>query len=57
MTIVEGIKTNIPLHIKLLEDPDFLRGEIDTNFMMRYDPRERSRSTMFAEPAGVTRFL
>jgi acetyl-CoA carboxylase, biotin carboxylase subunit len=57
MTIIEGIKTNIPLHMKLLEDPDFLRGDIDTNFMMRYDPRERSRSTMFAEPAGVTRFL
>ena len=57
MMIVEGIKTNIPLHNKVLEDPDFIRGEVDTNFMQRYDTRERSRSSLFAEPAGSSRIL
>jgi acetyl-CoA carboxylase, biotin carboxylase subunit len=57
MTIVEGIKTNIPLHERVLEDPDFIRGDIDTNFMLRYDARERSRSSMFAEAATVSRLL
>lgn len=57
MMIVEGIKTNIPLHNLVLEDPDFLRGEVDTNFMTRYDTKERSRSTLFAEPAGASRLL
>ena len=34
MMIVEGIKTNIPLHHKILQDEDFVnRGNYDTNFM------------------------
>jgi acetyl-CoA carboxylase biotin carboxylase subunit len=51
MMIVEGIKTNIPLHHKILHDEDFVRGNIDTNFMLRYDLRQRSRSAVFSEPA------
>ena len=31
--VVEGIKTTIPLHQKIMDDPKFRRGEIDTNFM------------------------
>lgn len=57
MMIVEGIKTNIPLHEKILEDEDFIAGRIDTNFMLRYDVKERSRSSMFAEPVSVSRIL
>jgi acetyl-CoA carboxylase, biotin carboxylase subunit len=39
--VVEGIKTNIPLHLKILEDPDFAAGRIDTRFMERYQvPRQ-----------------
>jgi acetyl-CoA carboxylase biotin carboxylase subunit len=57
MMIVEGIKTNIPLHERMLEDPDFIAGDIDTSFMLRYDARERSRSSMFAEAAAVSRLL
>ena len=34
--VVEGIKTNIPLHLKILEDADFKAGRIDTRFMERY---------------------
>ena len=56
MMIVEGIKTNIPLHKKVLEDEQFQRGEIDTNFMRRYDPKER-RAPVFPEPAAVSRVL
>ena len=56
MMIVEGIKTNISLHKRVLDDDDFVRGEIDTNFMRRYDPKER-RSPLFSEPADVTRVL
>ncbi|MCA1577238.1 MAG: acetyl-CoA carboxylase biotin carboxylase subunit [Acidobacteria bacterium] len=31
--VIEGIKTTIPLHVKIMDDPKFRRGEIDTNFM------------------------
>jgi acetyl-CoA carboxylase, biotin carboxylase subunit len=34
--VVEGIKTNIPLHLKILEDADFKAGRVDTRFMDRY---------------------
>jgi acetyl-CoA carboxylase biotin carboxylase subunit len=32
---VEGVKTNIPLHLKVLESPAFARGELDTHFLER----------------------
>jgi len=35
-TVVEGIKTNIPLHRRIMDDPDFLAGRLDTRFMERY---------------------
>jgi acetyl-CoA carboxylase biotin carboxylase subunit len=34
--VVEGIKTNIPLHKRILEDADFVAGRLDTRFMERY---------------------
>ena len=39
--VVEGIKTNIPLHRRILEDPDFVAGRIDTRFMERFLPAPR----------------
>jgi acetyl-CoA carboxylase biotin carboxylase subunit len=36
MFIVEGIYTNIPLHRKILADPDFRAGRIDTTFIVRF---------------------
>lgn len=33
--IVEGIKTTIPFHMKILDDPDFLSGAFDTRFLER----------------------
>jgi acetyl-CoA carboxylase, biotin carboxylase subunit len=36
MFIVEGIHTSIPLHQKILIDPDFVAGNFDTNFVTRF---------------------
>jgi acetyl-CoA carboxylase, biotin carboxylase subunit len=35
MTVVEGIKTTIPLHLRILNDPDFVAGRLSTSFMDR----------------------
>ncbi len=34
--IVEGIKTNIPMHLKIMDDEDFKAGNLSTRFMDRY---------------------
>jgi acetyl-CoA carboxylase, biotin carboxylase subunit len=36
MTVIEGIKTSIPLHLRILADPDFQAGRLSTAFMDRY---------------------
>jgi acetyl-CoA carboxylase, biotin carboxylase subunit len=36
MSVVEGIHTSIPLHLRVLDDPDFQAGRINTAFMDRY---------------------
>jgi len=36
--VVEGIHTSIPLHQRILADPDFLEGRFDTNFVNRFMP-------------------
>src|SRR5881227_2391718 len=36
MTVIEGIKTSIPLHLKILAAPDFVAGRLHTGFMERY---------------------
>ena len=36
MMVVEGIRTNIALHQRILEDPDFVEGRFDTRFMERF---------------------
>ena len=33
MSIVEGIKTSIPLHLRILDTPDFVEGRYDTHFI------------------------
>jgi acetyl-CoA carboxylase biotin carboxylase subunit len=40
--VVEGIKTNIPLHRRILEDPDFLAGRFDTRFLERFLPQKKA---------------
>ena len=34
--IIEGVRTTIPFFKKILRDPDFVSGDIDTNFLERY---------------------
>jgi acetyl-CoA carboxylase biotin carboxylase subunit len=36
MSVVEGIKTNIPLHRKIMDDVDFRQGRLTTKFMERF---------------------
>jgi acetyl-CoA carboxylase biotin carboxylase subunit len=44
MTVIEGIKTSIPLHLKILNDADFIAGKMSTSFMERYNvPRPTGR--------------
>jgi len=38
--IVEGIRTTIPLHKRILDDADFLAGKFDTHFLERLAPVE-----------------
>ena len=44
MAVIEGIRTTIPLHLKLLSDPDFIAGRLSTHFMERYQPKPRTTS-------------
>jgi acetyl-CoA carboxylase biotin carboxylase subunit len=35
-TTIVGIKTNIPLHLSILSDSDFIDGKYDIQFMERF---------------------
>ena len=35
MFVIEGIYTSIPLHQRILQDPEFVAGRIDTGFLLR----------------------
>jgi acetyl-CoA carboxylase, biotin carboxylase subunit len=37
--LVDGIKTNIGLHLRILEDADFAAGRFGTDFLSRFEPR------------------
>ncbi len=36
MTVIEGIKTSIPLHLNILNDPAFIAGKLSTSFMEQF---------------------
>ncbi|MGH9526540.1 MAG: acetyl-CoA carboxylase biotin carboxylase subunit, partial [Terriglobales bacterium] len=38
MFVVQGVDTSIPLHLRILQDPDFRAGNFDTRFMDRFQP-------------------
>jgi acetyl-CoA carboxylase biotin carboxylase subunit len=42
MFIIEGIHTTIPLHQRILADPDFVAGRFDTTFIKRFMPPGRN---------------
>jgi acetyl-CoA carboxylase biotin carboxylase subunit len=56
--VIEGIKTTIPLHLKIMDDPDFQAGNISTRFMedflARNGTRERSVRTASAALTGAS---
>jgi acetyl-CoA carboxylase biotin carboxylase subunit len=41
--LIDGIKTNIPLHLRILEDPDFRAGNFSTGFLTRFEARDDQR--------------
>jgi acetyl-CoA carboxylase biotin carboxylase subunit len=51
MTVVDGIKTSIPLHLKILQDPDFIAGRLSTSFMERFMKEKPKASGSLAETA------
>jgi acetyl-CoA carboxylase biotin carboxylase subunit len=51
MTVIDGIKTSIPLHLKILADPDFAAGRLSTAFMERFVVDRKSSSSSLAETA------
>ena len=42
MTVIEGISTSVPLHLQILNDPDFQAGRLGTGFMDRYMPKPKA---------------
>ena len=56
--VIEGIKTTIPLHLKIMDDPDFQAGNISTRFMedflARNGVKERSMGIASAALTGAS---
>ncbi len=48
MFVVEGIYTSIPLHRRIMADPDFRAGNFDTKFMERFRPATPSTNSWFS---------
>ena len=57
LTVVEGIKTNIPLHKRILDDPDFVAGPDRHELHESLPAGEEGgpRGLMTAEPSGKRR--
>src|SRR5262249_52205800 len=36
MTLIEGVKTTLPLHRRIMSDRDFILGKTDTQFLERH---------------------
>ena len=48
--VIEGIRTSIPLHRRILRDPRFLAGELSTRFMERFLQRGKLSAGREGEP-------
>ena len=67
MSVVEGVKTTIPMHLRILNDPDFLAGRLSTKFMERFAPTRANRTrrtsprlsdtSLLSTPSSTTRSL
>src|SRR3954462_3762398 len=49
MTTIEGIKTTIPMHLRILADPEFVAGKLSTAFMERFLARPSASGGRLAE--------
>jgi acetyl-CoA carboxylase, biotin carboxylase subunit len=49
MTVIEGIKTSIPMQLKILAEPDFVAGRLGTSFMERFLVEKKPSSGRLAE--------
>jgi acetyl-CoA carboxylase, biotin carboxylase subunit len=47
--VIEGIKTTIPLHLKIMDDPKFRAGDISTGFMEEFLASEGERGAASAQ--------
>src|SRR5688500_8824921 len=46
MTVVEGIRTTLPLHLKIIAEADFQAGRLGTAFMDRFMPKPKGSSKL-----------
>ena len=44
MTVIEGIRTSVPLHQRILNEADFHAGRLSTSFMDRFMPQPKKAS-------------
>jgi len=51
MTVIEGIQTSVPMHLKILAEPDFQQGRISTAFMDRFLPAPKPAPAPATTPA------
>jgi acetyl-CoA carboxylase biotin carboxylase subunit len=49
MTVIEGIRTTIPLHLRIMNDADFQAGRLSTAFMDRFAPDRSKAAGEFRE--------
>ena len=42
--VVEGVKTTIPLHKRILADPNFVAGKFDTHFLERMPAEAKAKA-------------
>jgi acetyl-CoA carboxylase, biotin carboxylase subunit len=49
MTVIEGIKTSIPMQLKILTEPDFVAGRLGTAFMERFLVEKKTTPGRLAE--------
>src|SRR5512138_2628439 len=46
MTVIEGIKTSVPVQLKIINDADFIAGKLSTAFMERFAPSTKATSSL-----------
>ncbi|HSL20526.1 MAG TPA: acetyl-CoA carboxylase biotin carboxylase subunit [Vicinamibacterales bacterium] len=46
MTVIEGIKTSIPLQLRILAEPDFIAGRLHTHFMERFGAEKKNGDSL-----------